>query len=116
MNRPKKTVVLGATGTLGAPICIHLKKAGYEVVAVGHRKSDNGFFADHGMPGTVLFSTFLGDFIEYEVVLDNGQSLIVNEYTKDTASVYEDGRKVFLSFDPNRVSLYAAETGEVLSK
>lgn len=49
MNRPKKTVVLGATGTLGAPICIHLKKAGYEVVAVGHRKSDNGFFADHGI-------------------------------------------------------------------
>ena len=74
------------------------------------------FFSDSGMPGKILFSTFLGDFIEYEVVLDNGQSLIVNEYTKDTASVHEDGEKVFLSFDPNRVSLYVAETGEVLSK
>ena len=68
------------------------------------------------MPGKILFSTFLGDFIEYEVELDNGQSLIVNEYTKDTASVHEDGKKVFLSFDPNRISLYIAETGEVLSK
>jgi UDP-glucose 4-epimerase len=45
----KKVVVLGATGTLGAPISIHLKGLGYDVTAVGHRKSDNGFFADHGI-------------------------------------------------------------------
>ena len=74
------------------------------------------FFSESGMPGKILFSTFLGDFIEYEVVLDNGQSLIVNEYTKDTADVHEDGKRVHLSFDPGRVSLYVAETGEVLSK
>ena len=40
------------------------------------------FFAEAGMPGEVQFSTFLGDFIEYEVKLDDGQNLIVNEYTK----------------------------------
>ena len=74
------------------------------------------FFSEEGMPGKILFSTFLGDFIEYEVELDNGQSLIVNEYTKDTAEVHEDGARVHLSFDPGRVSLYVAETGEVLSK
>ena len=74
------------------------------------------FFSDTGMPGKILFSTFLGDFIEYEVMLDNGQSLIVNEYTKDTAAVHADGEKVFLNFDPSRISLYVAETGEVLSK
>ena len=73
------------------------------------------FFADEGMPGTILFSTFLGDFIEYEVQLDNGQSLIVNEYTKDTSAVHTDGEKVHLRFDPLRVSLYMAESGEVLS-
>ena len=49
-------------------------------------------------------------------MLDNGQSLIVNEYTKDTADVHEDGKRVHLSFDPGRISLYVAETGEVLSK
>ena len=74
------------------------------------------FFSEQGMPGNVLFSTFLGDFIEYEVELDNGQSLIVNEYTKDASEVHPDGAQVFLRFDPNRVSLYEAETGEVLSK
>jgi len=45
----KKVVVFGATGTLGAPISMHLKGLGYDVTAVGHRKSDNGFFADHGI-------------------------------------------------------------------
>ena len=74
------------------------------------------FFSESGMSGKILFSTFLGDFIEYEVELDNGQSLIVNEYTKDTSAVHEDGETVHLSFDPNRISLYIAETGEVLSK
>lgn len=46
----KKVVVFGATGNLGAHISVHLKKLGYDVIAVGHRKNDNGFFADHSMP------------------------------------------------------------------
>lgn len=45
----KKVVVFGATGNLGANISMHLHKLGYDVIAVGHRKSDNGFFAEHGM-------------------------------------------------------------------
>ena len=73
------------------------------------------FFSKEGMPGKILFSTFLGDFIEYEVELDNGQNLIVNEYTKDTVDVHADGEQVCLSFDPARISLYEAETEEVLS-
>ena len=72
------------------------------------------FFSESGMPGTVLFSTFLGDFIEYEVQLNDGQNLIVNEYTKDTTEVHSDGEKVHLSFDPTRISLYD-ESEEVLS-
>ena len=73
------------------------------------------FFSEKGMPGTVLFSTFLGDFIEYEVELDDGQMLIINEYTKDTTSVHEVGEKVHISFDATRISLYD-DAEEVLSK
>ena len=29
--------------------CIYLKERGYDVIAVGHRKDDNGFFALHDM-------------------------------------------------------------------
>ena len=74
------------------------------------------FFSKEGMPGTIQISTFLGDYIEYEVLLDDGQSLIINEYTKDTSEVHADGEKVFISFDPEKISLYTAETQEVLSK
>lgn len=42
----KKIVVFGATGHLGTHIAVHLKNIGYNVYAVGHRKSDNGFFAE----------------------------------------------------------------------
>ena len=45
----KTILVLGATGTLGAYVALHFKDKGYKVIAVGHRKSDNGFFNDHGI-------------------------------------------------------------------
>lgn len=45
----KRVIVFGATGNLGANISIYLHNIGYEVIAVGHRKNDNGFFADHGI-------------------------------------------------------------------
>lgn len=46
----KSILVFGATGTLGAYISLHFHKLGYRVIAVGHRKSDNGFFADYNIP------------------------------------------------------------------
>lgn len=46
----KKIIVLGATGSLGAYISLHLKEIGYEVYAVGRREDDNSFFADYNIP------------------------------------------------------------------
>lgn len=46
----KRVIVFGATGNLGAHISIHLHKIGYDVIPVGHRKNDNGFFADNNLP------------------------------------------------------------------
>lgn len=45
----KKVVVFGATGNLGAYTTVHLKTLGYDVYAVGYRKSDNGFFKSKGI-------------------------------------------------------------------
>lgn len=45
----KNVIVLGATGHVGTNIAVHLKEIGYNVIAVGRRKSDNGFFAKRGM-------------------------------------------------------------------
>jgi len=45
----KRIVLFGATGTIGAYTALHLNNIGYDVIAVGNRKSDNGFFADYGI-------------------------------------------------------------------
>ena len=45
----KRVIVFGATGNLGAYIALHLKSEGYDVIAVGGRKDDRGFFAERGM-------------------------------------------------------------------
>lgn len=46
----EKVLVLGATGNLGAYSALALKDDGFDVVAAGHRKSDNNFFVDRGIP------------------------------------------------------------------
>ena len=56
----KKVVVFGATGYLGCYSALALAKAGYKVIAVGRRESDNGFFSAHGIDfigGVVLECT-----------------------------------------------------------
>ncbi|MBR4678318.1 MAG: NAD(P)-dependent oxidoreductase [Bacteroidales bacterium] len=43
----KTIIVFGATGKVGCYTSIYLKEKGYNVIAVGRRKSDNDFFADY---------------------------------------------------------------------
>ena len=66
----KKAIVFGATGQLGCYSALALKEDGYDVVAVGRRKSDGGFFATKGIQ-------FVGG-----VTLENADSfsLIPNQY------------------------------------
>lgn len=74
------------------------------------------FFGEKkGLPGTITLSTFLGDFIEYEIELQNGQVIQLNEYTKDVQEVRPDGQRVYVNFDTNAVSIYDAQTQEVIS-
>jgi len=42
-------IVFGATGNLGAYSAMQLYRDGYKVIAIGGRKSDNGFFAQYGI-------------------------------------------------------------------
>ncbi len=46
----KRIIVFGATGNLGSRLSVFLKENGYDVIGVGHRRNDNGFFADHDIP------------------------------------------------------------------
>ena len=45
----RTVVIFGATGKVGCYSALYLKETGYDVIAVGKRESDNGFFADFGI-------------------------------------------------------------------
>lgn len=64
----KTVVVFGATGNLGAYVSVKLKEEGYHVIAVGGRKSDNGFFASKGME---YFSVNIKDYEEFQRIKVN---------------------------------------------
>ena len=66
-----KIILFGATGLVGAYTAIHLKENGYDVVAVGHRKSDNGFFKENGIDYFSLdIRNMINDLMEDNEALD----------------------------------------------
>lgn len=73
------------------------------------------FDEKEGLPGRIIISTFLGDFIEYEIELNNGQTIQLNEYTKDVRELRPDGQEVKVNFDIRAVGVYDAATQEVIS-
>lgn len=56
--------------------------------------------------GKIVISTFLGDFVNYEVQLNNGSVVEVNEYTKDIDSIHDNGQNIHLSFIPEKISIF----------
>lgn len=76
MTSNEKTVVLfGATGTVGAYTALYLRERGYRIIAVGHRKSDNGFFADYKIQ---YFSVNIVNSSEFSVLPNDNIYAIVN--------------------------------------
>ena len=71
----KKVLVFGATGTVGAYTALYLKEKGYEVIASGSRKDDNGFFATQGMRYISVDVRVPADF---EKLPQSGLDAIVN--------------------------------------
>ncbi len=58
----KTIIVFGATGKVGCYTALYLKENGYDVIAVGHRPKDNGFFADYGIPYISLDIMKMSDY------------------------------------------------------
>lgn len=67
-----------------------------------------------GLKGTIILSTFLGDFINYEVKLGNGQIIEVNEYTKDTFNIRNAGEKVSVILSIDKMNVFNGEGEEAL--
>lgn len=71
-----KVVVFGATGGIGAYTILHFLETGkYEIVAVGHRNSDNGFF---GKKGIRYYSVDIANYESFSVLPQENVYAIVN--------------------------------------
>lgn len=71
-----KVVVFGATGGIGAYTILHLLETGnYELVAVGHRKSDNGFFENLGVK---YYSVDISEYRSFESLPKDDVAAVVN--------------------------------------
>ena len=64
------------------------------------------------LSGTVTLKTFLGDYVNYEVQLDGGPLLEINEYTDKLDRVKKVGEKISLKLMENRLSIFDAKTKE----
>ena len=69
---------------------------------------------DGVLQGKLQFVTFLGDFINYEIILQDGSTLQINEYIKDTSRIRKIGDTVGLTFDTGRINLFSEDGEESL--
>lgn len=69
---------------------------------------------DGEIPGTITLATFLGDFMNYEVMLEDGKVIEVNEYTERMDHLYDVGEKVSVHLMENRVCVFDAKTEQSL--
>lgn len=58
--------------------------------------------------GRITMATFLGDFMNYEIQLENGPVIEVNEYTERMDKLRKAGDPVSLSLMENRISVFDA--------
>ena len=61
----KNVLIVGATGSIGLYASVLLNQQGYNVIAVGRRKSDNGFFASYGIP---YYSVDISDARQFSIL------------------------------------------------
>ncbi|MFT3985369.1 MAG: ABC transporter ATP-binding protein [Lachnospiraceae bacterium] len=68
------------------------------------------------LTGTVTLSTFLGDYMNYEIQLDHGPLLELNEYTDKLDHIRKIGDKVSLRIFEKRISVFDAKTEKSIMK
>lgn len=60
--------------------------------------------------GTITLATFLGDFICYEIQIDNGPVVEINEYTNKLDQLRDSGDRVSIQLIENRINVFDAKT------
>ena len=67
--------------------------------------------ANAAMAGDITLATFLGDYINYEITLEDGSVVEANEYTEQ-AHRMRDEKRVYLGFNEHTVNVYPVSVGD----
>lgn len=105
-----KIIVFGATGGIGAYTLLHLlEDSRFELIAVGHRKSDNGFFESKGVP---YYSVDIADYNSFKCLPKDDIFAVVN-MAGILPSVDYNPRLFISSFTMGQLNVleYMRETG-----
>ena len=106
----RRIIVFGATGGIGAYTALHLRESqDYEVIAVGHRKSDNGFYEQYGIK---YLSVDIADYKTFDVLPKTDVDTVVNMAGVLPARSY-DPRMYIQSFTMGQLNVleYMREVG-----
>lgn len=68
-----------------------LKQHDHQEVMISVRPEQFVFSDNTGIKGQITLATFLGDFISYEILLENGQTIEVNEFTQNSSGIRPEG-------------------------
>lgn len=63
-----------------------------------------------GLQGTITLATFLGDYMSYEIQLQDGSFIEINEYTDKLDTIRQAGDRISLRLIENRMNVFDAET------
>ena len=96
------------------PLPVRLKDgyAGKVQLAVRPEQITLGAPGEGKLAGEIKISTFLGDYINYEVQLKNGQVIQANQYLNQKTGFHTNGEKV--SVEINSMNVFDAEGKEAL--
>lgn len=132
-KKPKSKFVAGFIGTScfipakanhevitvqGKPILTKTLQNGYQGDVIISARPENiivGEAVDHSLCGTITLATFLGDYVAYEIEMDDKTILEVNEYTAQKLSAKRPGQRVGLQFEAERTSIFTPDGKEELS-
>ena len=97
-----------------APIPVQLKGGRTGAVKLAVRPEQIYLSAPEAgkLEGEIKISTFLGDYINYEVQLSNGQIIQANQYLNQKTGFHEIGEKVSITF--GTINVFDAEGKEAL--
>jgi iron(III) transport system ATP-binding protein len=65
--------------------------------------------ASKGFKGRVLYGTFLGKFINYEIKLDIGIDIELFQSIDDSTDIIPDGKEIFLEANEKKINVYTED-------